>query len=79
MRHHSSQVDLIEISTTHHSSCSQTRTSHDDPDHPGLNGGLGRDDSERTRQVGRHPEATETMVNDPQPPLRAFLEHVSAQ
>ena len=67
------------LSTTHHSSRIQTRTSHDDPDQPGFDGGLGRDDSDRTRPVGRHPEATEAMDDDRQPPVRAFLEHVLAQ
>ena len=39
------------LSTTCHPSRSQARTSHDNPDQLGLEGGLGRDNSDRTETV----------------------------
>ena len=67
------------LSTMRRATRCQTGTSHDNSDKLGLDGGLRRDDNDRTRQVGRHPEATETMDDDPWHPVRAFLEHVSAR
>ena len=77
-RHHSSQVDSMDLlSTTHHSPRCQTRTSHATPTNR-LDGGLGRDHGDRTRQVEGHLKATKTLDDNPQT-LRAFLECVSAQ
>ena len=74
-----SGLDRDLLSTTNHSPRSQTRTSHEDPDQPRLDGGLGRNHSDRTRQVEGHPNATKIMDDNPQNPVRAFLEYVSAQ
>ena len=76
-RHHSSQTDLIE--TTYHSSRCQTRISHDDPDQPRLDGELGRDHGDRTRQIEGHLKATKTLDDNSQTPVRDLLEYVWAQ
>ena len=60
------------FSSMHHPSCCQTGTSHDDPDQFGFDGGLGCDDRDWTGQVGRHPQATETMATL-RPPCTLFL------
>ena len=74
-----SGLDRDLLSTTHRSSRCQTRLRTTTPTNPKLDGGLGRDLGDRTRQVEGHPNATKTMDDNPQTPVRAFLEYVSAQ
>ena len=72
-------LDRDLLSTTYHSSRSQTRTSHDDPDQPRLDGGLGRDHGDRTRLIGGHLKATKTLDDNSQTPVRTLLDYVWAQ
>ena len=57
------------LCTTYHSSRSQTRTSHNDPDQRRCDGELGCDHGDRTRQIGGHLKATKTLDDNSQTSL----------
>ena len=75
-RHHSfaNGLDRDLLCTTYHSSRSQTRISQDHPDQPGLDGGLGRDERDRMRQIEGHLKATKTLDENSQTPCAPFLD-----
>ena len=62
------QHGKISKPTSHFTSRCQTRTSHDVPNQPRLDGELGRDHGDRTRQIEGHLKATKTLDDSSQTP-----------